>query len=159
MDLSGLQSSLCSRLAGGHRFSKPSLERPEWEEYNQRGYKSLWERGEGSWLGISAWDVMNLLFKLAGKTPCGKEEEVKVENSFLEAEAEDWESFTSQLSTTSKDLKHSGWFFYISKCLYCTNWLNVRACEGTLWKWGAEENMTGAVKVKQKIQYSQHLTL
>ncbi len=52
----------------------------------------MWERGEGSWLGISAWDVINLLFKLADKILCGKEGETEVENSFLKVKAEDWES-------------------------------------------------------------------
>lgn len=43
-------------------------------------------------MGISAWDVINLLFKLADKILSGKEREAKVENSFLKVEAEDWAS-------------------------------------------------------------------
>lgn len=73
---------------------KPRLERPQREAYNQKGYKSLWESGERSCLGISAWGVMNLLFKLADKTLYGKGEEVEMSNSFLKVEAEDWESLS-----------------------------------------------------------------
>lgn len=43
-------------------------------------------------MGISAWDVINLLFKLADKILCGKEGEMEVENSFLKVKAEDWAS-------------------------------------------------------------------
>lgn len=50
----------------------------------------MWESGEGSWLGISAWDVINLIFKPADKILGRKEGAVKAENSFLEVEAEDW---------------------------------------------------------------------
>lgn len=40
---------------------------------------------------------MNLLFKLADKTLCGKGEEVEMSNSFLKVEAEDWESLSRPL--------------------------------------------------------------
>lgn len=62
------------------------------EAYNHRGYKSLWESGERSWLGISAWGVVNLLFKLADQKKKKREKERGREDpdSFPKLKAEEW---------------------------------------------------------------------
>lgn len=128
--------------------SKLRQERQKREEYNQWGYESLWESGEGSWLGISAWDVINLLFRLADKILWGKEGEMNIQNSFLEGEAEDWASLQPNCRPLQKDLKLSGWFFHISKRLYCTSWLIVKTCKGILWKVSSSGKHEGRCKVK-----------